>query len=116
MDETLNNKLFKKTLEIMIETEAIGIIYISFIILMETLHLIEKGKSNILFKNILETIEISDSYKIIPFDTNLLKIVEMIKGLEVHDRIVVSTALLTNSPLISKDKEIWKIKGIKVIW
>jgi PIN domain nuclease of toxin-antitoxin system len=116
IDETLNKKLSKKTFEIIAEAEISSIIYIPIIILMEVLHLIEKGKGNLLFKNILAQIEASDNYKIVPFDVNLLKIVETVKGLEAHDRIIVSTALLTDSALISKDKEIRKVKGIKVIW
>jgi PIN domain nuclease of toxin-antitoxin system len=116
MDETLNKKLSKKTLEMIADAESSGIIYIPIIILMEILHLIERGKSNLLFNNILENIEESDNYKIVPFDTNLLKITETVKGLEAHDRIIVSTALLTNSPLISKDKEIRKLKTITEIW
>jgi PIN domain nuclease of toxin-antitoxin system len=116
IDETLNKKLSKKAQKIIIEAEETGIIYIPIIVLMETLHLIERGKCALIFKNLLANIENSDNYKIIPFDTKLLKIVETIKGLEAHDRIVVATALVTNSPLISKDMEIAKIKGIKVVW
>ncbi|MBF0473778.1 MAG: PIN domain-containing protein [Nitrospirae bacterium] len=116
MDETLNKKLSKKTLKIMADAEQTGTIYIPMIVLMETLYLIERGKGNLSFNHILANIEKNNHYKIIPFDTPLLKIAETVKGLEAHDRIVVSTALLTNSPLISKDKEIGGIKGIKVIW
>ncbi len=51
----------------------------------------------------------------LPFDAKLLKIAETIKGTEAHDRVIMATALLTGSPLVSNDKEI-RAQGIKVIW
>ncbi|UJS17878.1 MAG: hypothetical protein L3J17_02175 [Candidatus Jettenia sp.] len=38
-----------------------------------------------------------------------------IRGLEVHDRVILATARLTGSPLVSNDREI-HAKGVKVIW
>ena len=82
---------------------------------MEILYLIEKGRVNVSFHKLLLNLEESINYKIMPFDTRLLKIAETIKGLEVHDRLILATALLTSSPLVTNDKEI-HAKGIKVIW
>ena len=50
-----------------------------------------------------------------PFDIRLLKTVETIEGLEVHGRLILATALLTGSPLVTKNKEIHARK-IKAIW
>lgn len=48
-------------------------------------------------------------------DIELLDIVKTIHGLELHDRLILATAIYTNSVLVSKDREIQKT-GINVIW
>jgi len=40
---------------------------------------------------------------------------ESIKGLEIHDRLIVATSINTNSTIVSKDTMI-KDKGFKVLW
>ena len=82
---------------------------------MEILYLVEKGRINLSFPKLLLTLEESMNYRIVSFDTRLLKIAETIKGMEAHDRLIMATALLTGSPLVSNDKEI-RAKGIKIIW
>jgi len=115
VDKGLNEKLSTKALEVISKAEEIGVIYISIIVLMETLHLTEKGRVNLSFFELLNNIEDSSNYVIVPFDTELLRRAEEIKGLEVHDRLILATAVSTNSILVSKDSEI-RAKGRKVIW
>ena len=115
LDKSLNNKLSQKALKIIKEAEDSYIIYLPIIVLMEVLYLIEKGRVNVSFHKLLLDLEKSINYEIVPFDIRLLKIAETIKGLEVHDRLILATAILTGSPLISNDREI-HAKGIKVIW
>ena len=115
VDKGLNGKLSKKALKTIKEAEGAYIIFIPIIVLMETLYLIEKERVNLSFDKLLLTLEESSNYKIIPFDTRLLTIAETIKGLEVHDRLILATAALTESLLVSNDREIHK-KGARVIW
>lgn len=115
VDKGLNKKLSRKALKTIRNVEEVGIIYIPIIVLMEILHLIEKGKINLTFSKLLDNIENSLNYQIIPFDTELLRTAETITGLEAHDRLILATAMLTNSILISKDNQV-RTKGIKVIW
>ncbi len=75
----------------------------------------EKGMVNLSLYELLLTLEESSNYQIIPFDTRLLKIAQTLKGLEVHDRIILATATLTNSPIVTKDKDMIG-KGILTIW
>ena len=42
----------------------------------------------------------------IPFDDDVLSIALSIKGLEIHDRIILATAKLTDSILVTKDQVI----------
>ncbi|MBM2833660.1 MAG: PilT protein domain protein [Candidatus Brocadiaceae bacterium] len=115
LDKSLNNKLSPKALKAIKEAEDSYTVYLPIIVLMEVLYLIEKGRVNLSFHKLLLNLEESVNYEIVPFDTRLLKIAETIKGLEVHDRLILATAILTGSPLISNDKEI-HAKGIKVVW
>ena len=115
LDKSLNNKLSQKALKIIKEAEDSYTVYLPIIVLMEVLYLIEKGRVNVSFHKLLLNLEKSINYEIVPFDTRLLKIAETIKGLEVHDRLILATAILTGSPLVSNDREI-HAKGIKVIW
>ncbi|MCK6467887.1 MAG: PIN domain-containing protein [Candidatus Brocadia sinica] len=115
LDKSLNNKLSQKALKIIKEAEDSYTIYLPIIVLIEVLYLIEKGRVNVSFHKLLLNLEKSINYEIVPFDTKLLKVAETIKGLEVHDRLILATAILTGSPLISYDREI-HAKGIKVIW
>lgn len=82
---------------------------------MEVLHLAERKKVSISFNDLINRIENSSNYVIIPFDITLLKIAEPLKGLEAHDGLILATALLTETPLITKDIELRK-NGANVIW
>ena len=115
LDKSLNHKLSSKALKAIKEAEDSYTIYLPIIVLMEVLYLVEKGRVNLSFHKLLLNLEESVNYEIVPFDTRLLKIAETIKGLEVHDRLILATAILTGSPLITNDKEI-HAKGIKVVW
>ena len=115
LDKNLNHKLSPKALKAVKEAEETDTIYIPIIVLMEILYLIEKGRVNLSFHKLLLNLEESINYEIVPFDNRLLKIAETIKGLEVHDRLILATAVLTGSPLVSSDRQI-HAKGIKVIW
>lgn len=115
VDKELNKMLSKNAEEAIDQAENTGLIYISVIVLMESLHLIEKGRVRLSFSKLLNDIETSYNYQIIPVDTELLRIAEVIKGLEIHDRLILATARLYNAPLVSSDKEI-RTKEVSVIW
>lgn len=116
LDEALNSKLSQKALDNIVEAETTGIIYIPIVVLMEVLHLSEKGRVNLSFSKMLSVIKKSNNFEIIPFDIEILKIAETVKNLEVHDRLIVATALFTKTSIVSKDHEIIKHKGVKAIW
>jgi PIN domain nuclease of toxin-antitoxin system len=64
--------------------------------------IIQLKKSNILF---------------IPLNKKVLSLCyKLPKNLEIHDRVITATALVTNSILITKDPEIRKIKEVKTVW
>lgn len=105
LDKSLNNKLSPRALKAIKEAEDLYTVYLPIIVLMEVLYLVEKGRVNLSFHKRLLNLEESVNYEIVPFDTRLLKIAETIKELEVHDRLILATAILTGSLLVGNDKE-----------
>ena len=115
MIDKLNNKLSQRVQNVIKEAEVNGTIYISVIVLMEVLHLVERGKIDLSFDKLITDIERSVNYKIVTFDTKLLKIAKTLKGLEAHDRLILATAILTDSYLVSKDK-VLREKWENTVW
>ena len=110
--------LSKKALETIRFAENHGIIYVPMIVLSETLHLIEKGKvpQYISFEQILTGIENHINYEIVPMDLDVLKASIPFRGLEIHDRLIVATTIVTNSMLITYDRRISESIRDRIIW
>ncbi len=110
-----NQKLSTKAFNAIRQAEKNGLIYIPIIVLMEILYLNEKRKISLNFNNLLESINTSINYQIIPFDYEILMATKLLSGLEMHDRIILATALLTKTPLITKDRQLTE-SGLEIIW
>ena len=116
LDKTLKAKrLSAKALEVIRESENYGVIYVSAISLMEIVDLSEKGRISVSFQNVLSLIDTNEAYKVIPVDDELVKTTIPLQGMEIHDRLIMATALMTDSILVSRDKEI-RATGLNVIW
>ena len=63
----------------------------------------------------LDTHANDSCYRIVAFNTELLRTAIPLKGLEIHDRLILATAILTDSALVSKDRTI-KAFGVNVVW
>ncbi len=87
------------------------------IVLAESLSVLEKKKYAIKFKSILDRIETGWNYLPVPLDTKIIRRIETLKKLDdLHDRIVVASALLMGAELITKDEKIKKSRYVRVIW
>lgn len=115
LDKTLSKKLSKKALNTIKKAEKAGTIYIPAIVLVEILYLIEKGRINYNFDNLVNALEGNSSYRILPLDVSIVKELVVLKGLETHDRIILASAKAVNVPLVSKDEVIRK-NCESVIW
>lgn len=115
LDKDLNKKLSNRALSTIKKAEKDGIIYISVIVLVEMLYLIEKNRINFNFEDLLLKFKKNSAYKIIPLDILILKEIENLKGLETHDRIILATAKMTNTSLVSKDDTI-RNNSQNIIW
>lgn len=110
-----NNKLPHQAMTIIIEAEENGTIYVPTVVLMEVMRILEKRKYPVPFDEILQYIEENEAYKIVPLTTKIIKVIRNLQSRDLHDRVIIATALITDSVLVSKDKEI-KSTGINVIW
>ncbi len=63
-----DHKLSTKAFNAMQQAEKDGLIYIPVIVLMEILYLNEKKRISLNFNDLLESINTSRNYKIVPFD------------------------------------------------
>jgi PIN domain nuclease of toxin-antitoxin system len=110
-----NVKLSKKAFDIICEAEKDGTIYVPIIALMEILWLIERGKYNISFDSLKDALKRNIAFEIVPLTYELMELSEGLKGVELHDRVIVATAIMTDTELITKDLAISKAYN-RVIW
>jgi Uncharacterized protein conserved in bacteria len=115
IDEALEQKLSSVASEAIRKAEAEGIVYVPAIALMEMLDLVEKKRSSISFERLMLSIEESESYQIVAIDADLIRATVPLKGLKIHDRLILGTAILTDSVLVSKDKAI-RARHPNVVW
>jgi PIN domain nuclease of toxin-antitoxin system len=115
LDSDYNNRLSKVAFDAISEAELYGIIYVPIIVLAEALHQIDRRKFNTTFEELMSKIRNNEAYKIIPLNEVVLENAVSLKGLEIHDRLIVATALVTNTPLVSRDQEI-RATGLNIIW
>src|SRR3990172_4142214 len=110
-------KISQKTREIFNKCErGECIIFIPSIVLAECLSIFDKKKVTFDFKALFSRIRESENYVIIPLDQRiLLQMVETKEVTELHDKIIVATAKLLESPLITKDGFLLKLKTIATV-
>jgi PIN domain nuclease of toxin-antitoxin system len=82
---------------------------------LEVLRLIEKGKYPISFKNLINAIKLHKAFEIIPLTVEIVELSERLSNRDIHDRVIVSTAIYTDTELVCLDAEISKVYD-RVIW
>jgi PIN domain nuclease of toxin-antitoxin system len=94
-----------------------GSIFIPIIALAEIMYICQRGRISLTFKDTLDKIEEYENFQIIALDLEILKIADRLSTyLEMHDRLIVATAICFDVPLITKDEQIQKSKLVKTIW
>ena len=94
-----------------------GLIVVPTIVLAEIIHIYQKGRIKITFDETINRLEKSACFEIAPLSLEILKIADKIsKDLEMHDKLIVATAIYYDIHLITKDEHITKSKIINVIW
>jgi predicted nucleic acid-binding protein len=100
-------------LEKIFQGEAIGIV--PTLVILEAFYVSLKDKKFI-FPEFVKWVS-QENILIVPFDEQvLLQCFMLSKNLDIHDRVIVATAIQMDSILISKDRKIHSIADLRVIW
>ena len=107
------SKIAEDSVRSVFERQSNGII--SIMVILELFYVSLKDKK-FDFSKALKLIN-DANIKIINFDSRVLsKTVELPKGFDIHDRIIVATSILTNSQLITKDRVLRSLFPDETIW
>jgi len=91
-------------------------IFIPTIVLAECLYLVEENKIELDFEDLLERLEQSSNFIPASFNIRVLRLLPEIRLKELHDRIIIATAMTLNAQLITKDRDIRESGMINVVW
>jgi len=114
---TEDSKLGKNALKVFEDADSgKEIIIIPTIVLAELLHICEKKKINFRFDYVLEKLKDSSNYVVYNLDFQVILKIKKIKNSDLHDRIIIATALITKSKLITKDNVIKRLDYVQTLW
>ena len=99
------------------ETIAAGVIIIPTIVLAEIMYISQTGRSSMTFEETLAHIEMYENFRIAALELDILKVAASISvNLEMHDKLIVATALYFNAHLITKDEQITQSRIVNTVW
>lgn len=114
---TQDPRLSKRALDVFEGTVREGFIIIPAVVLAEIMFIAKKGRITLTFEETLEKIERYENFDLAPLDLDILKVANKIEAdLEMHDRLIVATALYFNATLITKDQRIANAAICPTIW
>ncbi|MDL1959670.1 MAG: PIN domain-containing protein [Deltaproteobacteria bacterium] len=99
-----DSRLSKKALKAFEQTKEEGLIVVPSVVLAEIMFIAKKGNITLTFEESLNKIEEYENFDIAPLDADLLKVANNEADMEMHDKLIVATALYFNATLITKDK------------
>ena len=99
------------------ETIAAGVIIIPTIVLAEIMYISQKGRISITFEETFSYLEMYENFRVAALEIDILKVAASIdRDLEMHDKLIVATALYFNAHLITKDEQITQSKIVNTVW
>ncbi len=111
------SKLGKKAKEIISRAEKDQHqLFVSIISLMEIMYLSEKKRIPLTLDEIINDLNKKECYSIVEFDVEILKKAASFHFYELHDRLILATAMVLGMPVISSDKKFDSVEDIEVIW
>jgi len=114
---TEDPRLSKRALEVFEATAKEGVMIIPAVVLAEIMFIAKKGKITLTFEETIRKIEEYENFDIAPLDVDVLKVADRIETeLEMHDKLVVATALHFNAALITKDRSIIDAGICSTVW
>ena len=91
-------------------------ILISIISIVEILYLSERNKIPLDFEDVRHKLLPLDNFRIVDLDFDIVETAKTVQGLELHDRLIVSTSLSLNVPILTSDQIIKDSGQVDVIW
>lgn len=114
---TEDPRLSKKALDAFEQTKQKGLIIIPTVVLAELMFISQKGKITITFSETLKKIEESENFNVAPLDIEILKVADKMNAeVEMHDKLIVATALHFEAVLITRDEIIKKLGIVSTVW
>lgn len=114
---TDDSRLSNKALQAFQASEETGTVFVPAVVLAEIMFIARKGRITLSFEDTLKRIEESDNFEIVPLNAEILKTADKIEtDLEMHDRLIVATALNYDASLITKDENITRSGVVTTIW
>jgi PIN domain nuclease of toxin-antitoxin system len=111
-----SGRIGTKAAEILNNTAANDIFYISVVSLMEILYLSEKNRISISLSETFEAINNSTLYFTVNLTSEIVQAAENISFYELHDRMILATTQWLGTPIISSDLRFAEIDDIDLIW
>jgi PIN domain nuclease of toxin-antitoxin system len=93
-----------------------AVLYISVVSLFEILYLSEKKRIPIDLATTLKHIQESTNCVILDLNAVIIQAAQPLAGLELHDRLIVATALHHDMPILTPDSDITNSRFVNVIW
>lgn len=107
------SKIAEESIRSIFKKQAVGII--SIMVLLELYYVSLKDK-RFDFAKTMDLIR-DTNIRIVNFDMRVLsKAVELPKGFDIHDRIIVATSILTNTQLVTRDGVLRNLFPNETIW
>ncbi|MEK6726102.1 MAG: PIN domain-containing protein, partial [Deltaproteobacteria bacterium] len=114
---TEDPRLSKKAFDAFEKTVKSGTIIVPAVVLAEIMFIAKKGRVTLTFEETLKKIEGYENFDIAPLDAEILTIADKIEAdLEMHDKLIVATALYYEAALITKDELVSKSGVVSTIW
>ena len=110
-------RLSEKALNAFEDTLEEGIVIVPSIVLAEIMFIAKKGRISLGFEETLGKIEEQENFEVAALDSDVLKVADTIEAdLEMHDKLIVATALHLDSALITRDRRIRESGIVSTIW
>ena len=114
---TEDPRLSKKALKAFEGTIKEGTVVVPAVVLAEIMYIAKRGKIALTFEETLKKIEEYENFGIAPLDIDILKTADRIEtDMEMHDKLIVATALYCEAKLITRDEQIKKAGIVPVVW
>lgn len=91
-------------------------ILISIVSMIEIMYLSERNRIPLDLKDVKYKKQGLDNYGIVDLDLDIVETATTLQGLELHDRLIVDSALSLNVPILTSDQVIKDAGMIEVIW